>query len=251
VDWDCEVHTLFRDENLGLKEAVSSAITWFFEHVEAGIILEDDCVPHPTFFPYCQTLLDRYQNDTRVSMISGQNPLGTWKENESSYHFSHFGGIWGWATWGDMWSMYEIPKNLKDKKNVWEVLEETLADNHQIVLRSSGVNRSLSGELDTWDYQWFYARLLNHTLAVAPSRNLITNIGFGETATHTTKANDRIQESGSIEFPLTPPNVVFPDQEYDREWFRRVRNLNGYSIKRVVKRLKVNTEYYISKMFSK
>jgi hypothetical protein len=251
VDWDCEVHTLFRDENLGLKEAVSSAITWFFEHVEKGIILEDDCVPHPTFFPYCENLLERYRGDTRVSMISGQNPLGTWKENEGSYHFSHFGGVWGWATWREMWSMYDIDEDTAGPDYVWKILEGALGDKHQVVLRSRGVNRALSGDLESWAYQWFYARLLNHTLTVAPSRNLITNIGFGETATHTTKANNRRQESGNIEFPLTPPKVVFPDQKYDREWFRRVRNLNGYSLKRVIKRLKIDTKYYISKIFRK
>jgi hypothetical protein len=248
IDWDCEMHTLFRSANLGLKEAVSSAITWFFEHVEAGIILEDDCVPHHSFFPYCARLLERYQRDTRVSMISGQNPLGTWKENESSYHFSNFGGIWGWATWKDMWNMYEIDEEFRQLDCIWQVLESALGNNIQVVLRSRGVKRALSGELESWDYQWFYARLLNHTLAVAPSRNLVTNIGFGESATHTTQANDRRQKSSSINFPLISPKVVFPDKVYDREWFLRVRNLHSRSIKNAIKRKKIEAEYYLHKM---
>lgn len=95
VDWDCEVHTLFRDENLGTKEAISSAITWFFAHVEAGIILEDDCVPANSFFQFSGSLLETYRHDDRIVMISGNNPLTPWRNKEQSYHFSNYGGIWG------------------------------------------------------------------------------------------------------------------------------------------------------------
>ncbi|MCS3697418.1 glycosyltransferase family 2 protein [Salinibacter ruber] len=245
VDWDCEVHTLFRDENLGCKKAVSSAITWFFDHIEEGIILEDDCVPDPSFFPYCECLLQEYRGDARVSMVSGQNPLGTWGENESSYHFSNFGGIWGWATWSDMWQMYEIDDEAKGPQFVRKVLGGALGDKVQSIVRSRGVERVLSKNLDSWDYKWFYARLLNHTVSAVPSCNLVSNIGFGKEATHTTQANGRgsRQDLGSLEFPLTHPIGVFPDQEYDREWFERTSGYESGSLVGTLRRKKIIIEH--------
>ena len=71
IDWDCKVHRLYRDKNLGCKIACSSAIDWFFEHVDEGIILEDDTLPHPTFFQFCEELLKRYRDDERIMLISG------------------------------------------------------------------------------------------------------------------------------------------------------------------------------------
>lgn len=107
VDWDCDVHTLFRDENLGCKEAVSSAITWFFEHVEAGIILEDDCVPDLSFFPYCGKLLSRYAEDERIFAIGGNNFQPQGREYTASYYYSVYVHIWGWATWRRAWKHYD------------------------------------------------------------------------------------------------------------------------------------------------
>ena len=98
VDWNCEVKTLFRDKNLGCKIAVSSAIDWFFEQEEMGIILEDDCLPHPTFFRFCQELLERYRDDERIGMISGNNFQFGRKCTDYSYYFSMYSHIWGWAS---------------------------------------------------------------------------------------------------------------------------------------------------------
>lgn len=96
IDWSCEVKTLFRQENLGCKYAVSGAITWFFEHEEMGIILEDDCLPSQSFFWFCEELLNRYNNDTRIFLISGFNSINKWKNNSFDYLFSYYGSIWGW-----------------------------------------------------------------------------------------------------------------------------------------------------------
>jgi len=242
VEWDCEVRTLFRNENLGCKEAVSSAITWFFEHVDEGIILEDDCVPDPSFFPYCEYLLEKYRGDTRVSMVSGQNLLGTWKEDESSYHFSNFGGIWGWATWSGMWDMYEIDEELKKPEHVRRVLEGALREKLQVVLRSHGVNRALSGELESWDYQWFYARILNRTLAIAPSRNLVSNIGFGTDATHTKQPERKRQKAQSLSPPFIAPKSVLPDHKYDRKFFEASRGLGKNSILNSLRKRRIELE---------
>ncbi len=249
VDWDCEVHTLFRDENLGCKEAVSSAITWFFEHVDEGILLEDDCIPSQSFFPFCEYILDEYRNDTRVSMVSGQNPLGTWNVDKSSYHFSSFGGIWGWATWSSMWQMYEIEEEAKAPWFVREVLKGALREEIQVTIRNRGVQRALTGELDSWAYQWFYARLLNHTVSAVPSRNLVSNIGFGEQATHTTNAEDQRgqRKLRELEFPLESPMGVFPDRKYDQKWFEEVRGISSNLLNRTLQKLKIKVRRYINK----
>lgn len=98
VDWPCDVKTLFRDENLGCKSAVSGAITWFFNHEEEGIILEDDCLPHPDFFPFCESLLKRYANDERIWVITGNNFQNGIQRGEASYYFSRYNHVWGWAS---------------------------------------------------------------------------------------------------------------------------------------------------------
>jgi len=108
VDWDCEVKTLFRDKNLGCKIAISSAIDWFFENVEEGIILEDDCLPHQSFFWFCQELLEYYRNDTRIMHISGDNFQFGRKRGEGSYYFSKYSHVWGWATWRRAWKCFDI-----------------------------------------------------------------------------------------------------------------------------------------------
>ena len=117
IDWDCEVKTLFREKNLGCRIAVSTAISWFFENEEQGIILEDDCFPDQSFFPFCEELLWKYQDDKRIMMITGTNSLGTWKSELQSYHFSIYGSIWGWATWKRAWNLY-FKKYFHFKKNI-------------------------------------------------------------------------------------------------------------------------------------
>jgi hypothetical protein len=106
VNWDCEILTNFSEINLGCKVRVSSGIDWVFEHVEEAIILEDDCLPDPTFFRYCQVMLDHYRNDQRIGMISGDNFQNGIKRNMDSYYFSRYVHIWGWATWRNRWQNY-------------------------------------------------------------------------------------------------------------------------------------------------
>jgi GT2 family glycosyltransferase len=108
VDWPCEVKTLFRNENLGCKKGVSSAITWFFEQEEQGIILEDDCVPNLDFFTFCESLLDRYAEDERVSVITGNNFQNNKWRGDASYYFSKYNHCWGWASWRRSWKDYRV-----------------------------------------------------------------------------------------------------------------------------------------------
>jgi hypothetical protein len=236
VDWDCDVHTLFRDKNLGTKEAISMAISWFFDHVEEGIILEDDCLPSLSFFSFCQVLLEKYRSDERVAMISGYNPLGKWKNESRSYHFSNFGGIWGWATWKEEWNYYEEAVQASDPNLIREVLENMLVQPDQVEQRAEVIEKSLGGVIDSWGYLWFWARMLNGKISAVPSKNLVSNIGFGEGATRTKNTKDPRNKVNvhELPLPLNKSKGIYPDREYDKKWF----NLTHKSrIKRIIRRI--------------
>ena len=181
IDWSCEVKTLFRDENLGCKKAVSSAITWFFDHEEEGIILEDDCLPNQSFFNFCEENLDEYRDNLSIWHISGSSPLNVCNFSES-YYYSRYPWIWGWATWRSRWERYRIEYN-----NI--SINDIIPTKSSLTISKrfwASVHRDLiEKDLDTWDYQWVFSIWYNDGYSVNPFKNMISNIGFNESATHT------------------------------------------------------------------
>jgi hypothetical protein len=173
IDWDCEINTLFRDSNLGCKYAVSSAITWFFENEEQGIILEDDCLPSISFFWFCEELLDKYKDDLRVWLISGDNFQDGVRRGDASYYFSKFNHIWGWASWATRWSSYDVEMKTFEQfsleHRISSVFSEIREQNHWM----STFSQVYQGKIDTWDYQWNYTVLSNNGLSVIHNINLI------------------------------------------------------------------------------
>jgi hypothetical protein len=205
IDWPCQIERLYSDVNQGCRLGVSRAITWFFDQVKEGIILEDDCVPHPDFFPYCATLLERYRHDTRVWCISGGNRQdGRWIGN-GSYYFSRYNHCWGWASWRRCWRHYDGNLSqwpaLRESGMLSTIFEDPLELNYW-----SGIWQRLleKGDPDTWDYQWTFTCLANGGLTALPNNNLVKNIGYGKDATHTT--NEPF--STSIDNPL--PDIKHP-----------------------------------------
>lgn len=184
IDWPCRVKKLFRDTNLGCKKAVSSAIDWFFSQEEEGIILEDDCLPIPAFFHFCRELLLRYRDDPRVMQICGFNPLKN-IHIEEDYFFSKYGPVWGWASWRRAWDQYDV--NIQSWPTIRDrgLYKAFCATKREALWRRDLFDRLQSGELDTWDFQWVYAKLLLDGLSIVPTKNMVTNIGFGKDATHT------------------------------------------------------------------
>lgn len=224
IDWPCTVNTLFREQNLGCRQAVSSAIDWFFKHEEAGIILEDDCMPHPSFFSYCEELLHHYRHDTRVMHISGSNIMRGWVHDpDYSYYFSHHAAIWGWASWRRAWQHYDaftpqLPEIYR-KKYLWEHFFNRLEA--RMFLRPLWATHV--GKLDTWDYQWSFAILAQSGLSIMPTTNLISNIGFGKGATHTFNTSHPWADlpTKAIESPLRHPGFVLRDTISD---YRQLRS---------------------------
>jgi hypothetical protein len=215
TDWDCEVKTLFRESNLGCKSAVSGAINWFFDQVSEGIILEDDCLPDASFFPFCGELLEKFRGDSRVMSVSGSNILGRpWKIETQSYFWGH-GGIWGWATWRRAWNLYDIEMKDWQDQEIKAKIRNAMGTDDWYNTYYNLFESSFNGSLKSWDIQWFYSILFNNGVAINPSVNLVKNIGFGA-GTHTNTADNYAARLPlcSMTFPLKPPENMTIDVEY-------------------------------------
>ncbi|MEH2290360.1 glycosyltransferase family 2 protein [Nostoc sp.] len=219
VDWDCEVVKNYSEDNLGCAQRVSSGLDWVFNNVEETIILEDDCIPHPTFFKFSQELLEKYRNDTRIATISAQNLQLGKKRTNYSYYFSRYNHCWGWASWRRAWQYYDLTIKL------WkEVLAENLL--HDILIDQKAVNswqRIFQSVYDnptgiTWDYQWTFACWMQGSLSIIPNVNLISNIGVGADATHFTSNQEFSfinMSMQAMEFPLRHPPFIVRNIEAD------------------------------------
>jgi len=236
IDWDCEVKTLFKDQNLGCKMAVSGAIDWFFENEEMGIILEDDCLPSQSFFWFCEELLERYKDDMRVWNIGGykHNYL---KGDNYSYNFSRFTQIWGWASWASRWKYYDVTlSKFRKNKNLlfdYEFFREEFENNSRVKI----LNKVVDGQINTWDYQWNFTVRSNNGLSIRPSVNLIRNIGFGEDATHTFGKNKEVKQNiaKDIELPLNHPEFVMVYKNDDKLFGQK--NLDSRLVSKIKRKL--------------
>lgn len=185
IDWDCELHTRFLPSNLGLKRAVSSALDWFFEAEEEGIILEYDCLPDLSFFSYCQVMLERYREDQRIFSISGTNILSSEKYGDGDYYLSRFTPVWGWASWRRSWLQWR--PDLENYKEFisQNILGSVVTEHKAREFWVATFNSIVSGEnKTTWAFCLIYAQLKSGGLCVVPKVNMIRNIGFGPEGTN-------------------------------------------------------------------
>jgi hypothetical protein len=221
IDWDCQVYKKFESRNLGCKKGVSSAIDWFFEHVDEGIILEDDCMPDRSFFYFAENLLKKYRNDERIMTICGTNILGKWDRNNKSYFFSFYGSVWGWATWKRAWNKFDFNMTSWTDYNARLAVKNSLASSLQYFFRKKLLDATYRGKIDSWAYGWNFARLVNSGLAIVPSKNLVKNLGFGKLATHSLSSKNYYSgiKLYRMDLPLKHPVIVGPDREFDRKSF--------------------------------
>ncbi len=221
IDWECEVFTLFHEENLGCKYAVSKAIDWFFTNEEMGIVLEDDCLPSQSFFSFCQELLIRYKDDTRIFLINGYNHQKTWKSDECDYFFSLLGGIWGWASWRRAWQHYDVEMKDIDLFINMNGFERVLGTSLGKIKQEMIYKGIIHEKVNSWALQWGYARHKNSGLTCIPSKSLIENIGFGDDATHTDEINIHQVKRHELDgLPKENPFVI-TDVDYDNLMFKR------------------------------
>jgi len=200
IDWDCKLQTLLREQNVGIGRGVASAITWFFEKVPEGIVIEDDCVPSASFFRFCEELLHYYRDQPRVMHISGNNFQYGRTRGKASYYYSQYTHCWGCLFWARAWACFD-----------------------QTLLRPNA--RSY-----VWDGEWLLAVRERGGVAVLPNVNLVQNIGFGADATHTRKIERYAAlPAEEIEFPLRHPARIAIDRRADTLTyyanFRRIPDL--------------------------
>lgn len=226
VDWPCKVLKNYSAINLGCRLRVSSGLDWVFDQVAEAIILEDDCLPDTTFFRFCQEMLNLYRYNERVMMVSGSNLLGEWKSTAQSYHFSAAGGIWGWASWRRAWQYYDVEMVLWSDSASRLKVSDVLGGGELYRIRSIDFDRAAAGHVDTWDYQWSFAQLLQSGLAVVSAVNLISNIGFNVDATHTVNPGTIYANTPATpcQFPLKINLLDSVDQDYDAAVLKLARS---------------------------
>jgi hypothetical protein len=191
VDWPCKTRTLFSKYNLGCKIAVSYGIKWFFENEEEGIILEDDCLPHLDFFLFCEKLLEKYRNDERILTITGDNFQNGTKHGSKSYYFSKYFHCWGWATWRRTWDCYDGEIKFWQK---WKQSADWINKFPEKIERkywSNLFDQIYLNKIDTWDFPFLACLWKKGGLNLIPNVNLVSNIGFGEDATHTISSTNK------------------------------------------------------------
>jgi hypothetical protein len=215
IPWPCTIHTHFKETNVGLTPNIVEGIDWFFSNVEAGIIFEDDCIPDPSFFSFCAELLEKYKDDTRIMHISGNNFQAGVTHGDGSYYFSHYSHSWGWATWRRAWSQYhEAVANFPEYDRTSRINElpfSRTAKKFWIkLLRNTAI----------WDSRWLYTTWYSKGLCILPNQNLVSNIGFGADATHTTEVTAQANLENKPLTTIIHPSQISVSAEADDHTFR-------------------------------
>lgn len=245
VDWPCEVHTLFREMNLGLGEGVTAGITWFFDHEEEGIILEDDCLPSQSFFLFCAEMLERYRYDTRIMEIGANNLEDIdLRDTEYSYRFSSLVYIWGWATWKRAWKLHDFEMSHYpevSKKKYLDYSYESIYEHDffQYVFEKMYKGDEKTNRKNVWDFQWQFACKINSLLVIVPNQNLVINLGIGNEATNTisTQSPATGLTLEEMSFPLHHPEYMMTDIRRDQHVFWKYHTSASSRLKSTLKRL--------------
>lgn len=216
IDWPCVVKHLHQTTNLGCRRGVEAALDWFFSLETEGIILEDDIIPQQSFFPYCKELLSRYRFHQNIAAIAGASVDPRPSANSSSYRFSRFLPVWGWASWRRAWQSYDRNSlNWPELQN--SALLNKVGGKRFARVISSRLDEVKSGYCDTWDYSWFLHNWLAGHLACVPNVNLVENIGFRDArAVHTKLDFSFLPSPICLSMPISHPNYVLVDFRLER-----------------------------------
>ena len=261
IDWPCQVLRNYSDNNLGCRQRISSGINWVFDNVEEAIILEDDCFPHPSFFPYCESLLDRYRDTENVFHISGSSFLKVSNQcgNTSDYYYSAIPQIWGWATWRRAWKRYDKTLSSWPEVKKTSLLKKAFGIGPVIDYWEYVFDRMYTNKYDTWDIAWTFTLLKENGLAITPTVNLISNIGYGNLATHTRSLDKGMHlinlPTYPIRVPPTAPVYLKKDIQAD---LSSLQHIFGIKITPRTRTISVIKKYvpekikrYLSSFFSK
>ena len=220
IDWDCEVKTNYSDYNLGLRKRIVSGIDWAFENEEKLIIIEDDCIPHPDFIPFCEEMLNKYKEHKEIMTINGCNLNHSLsRNNKETYFFSRYANSWGWATWKDAWDIFD--RDLVGLKNTQ--LNNILKSHFTAPLRATlywryKLNEVEKNRINSWAFRWMFTLFNKKAYAIVPRTNLISNIGNDERSTNTKGKLHYINlPTESLKSKkITDPKQITPNDHYDR-----------------------------------
>ena len=238
IDWECDVHTLFREKNLGINESIPGAIDWFFQNEKDGIIVEDDCLPSDSFFDFCEQTLDKYKDNKNVWHISGANSMDiTIKNNDYSAYFSKCITFWGWACWADRWKYYTPDSRNFDVSDIAKTFKSIAAQIYWLRI----YYRCQNNISDSCDYRWMFDIIGNSAgkgICVVPAKNLIKNIGYYGTNYKRKKKSKMLlhQQNYELENINLPDKVVY-DDEYDKQLFLKFFRIRSFMFKFILKLL--------------
>lgn len=245
VDWPCELHTHFLEENLGCRAAVGRGLDWFFENEPEGVILEDDVLPEPGFFDFCDELLEKYRNDDAVAAISGSNFIASDYKPQASYFFSRYTHVWGWATWRRAWLAHDQAMSAWPAWRDAGGLEDIFASGFARRYWREQFDAVHERRLGSWAFPWLFTCWSRRVLAAMPAENQTTNLGFGRDATHTNRTPRFVRRSPArtLSMPLRHPPAIARDTIADSLIDREVFDLTAtgsirYRIRMLVKRLR-------------
>lgn len=250
IDWECEVFKNFSEVNKGSYRSTSEGITWVFQSVDRAIILEDDCIPHPSFFRFCSELLDYYKYDLRVALITGN----CWLENQLSfqysYYFSRYTNMWGWATWKNRWQQIDCSMSNWPEFRAMDGLKSVFRKKYELDYWNELMQDLYEGKKGPhWDYLLMLTMFMNNSLAIKPAVNLIKNVGYGSDSTHFLNKNKKVQDNPleNLKFPLKHPPCIHNYMSIDE--YTHAMVLGGYPvyIKKRIKRKLPSFLIYIYK----
>ena len=218
TNWECQVIKNYSSQNLGCKQRVYTGLNWVFEQVDSAVILEDDCLPDPSFLRFCSELLLKYEKDERILTISGNNFQFGRQRTCDSYYFSRYPHCWGWATWRRSWQHCNIEMTTWPSIRDQSWLYQYLGDKPAARYWKHKFQQCYKGEINTWDYPWLLSYWLQNGLSILPNINLVSNIGFGAEGTHhrNSKTIFANMPTASINFPLQHPPFVERHSEADK-----------------------------------
>jgi len=219
LPWRCEVQRLYRTRNFGCFSNISEGVDWFFKDCEAGIILEDDILPDPSFFPYAEEMLTRYADSPAVFAVSGHNRRREPLDIASDYGFSNYFECWGWASWSRAWKQYD--RNMqgwKDKKLWQSICFRVLPGMRARWYWNRIFTRVANRRVDSWAYRFILSIWNKHGCVIIPKNNLTENIGFGPAATATAHMEGTAVPASNVDLPLQHPKHITVDPVIDK-WF--------------------------------
>lgn len=232
IDWDCEVIRDYAEQNMGCGKRIASGLDRVFQNEEQAIILEDDCVPHDTFFRYCQEMLEHYKDDNRVLMIGGNNPVEQLYDTKEDYIFSRVPFMWGWATWKRSWNLYDYKLSTWPQNRKNPLIAQAIPNKRARCFYTTEFEVLHQGKYDdVWDYQFMYVGIMNNMFGILPSKSHVENVGFVEDATHTYDMPDWINRNVTpVNFPIKYREDVIWDKTFDEIYMEKVTR-QGYIVK--------------------